>query len=68
MPDNTSDPFRRSQKKLTAKQREAIDDLKNQAMLLHHEMVELCPDGREKSLALTRLEESIMWATKSLSA
>ena len=26
-----------------------------------------CPEGREKSLALTRLEECLMWANKSLS-
>ena len=27
----------------------------------------VCPDGREKSLALTRLEEAVMWANKSVS-
>ena len=26
----------------------------------------LCPDSREKSLALTKLEESIMWANASI--
>ena len=27
-----------------------------------------CPDGREKSLALTKLEECLMWVNKSLSS
>ena len=27
---------------------------------------ELCPDSREKSLAITALEESIMWANASI--
>lgn len=26
-----------------------------------------CPEGREKSLALTKLEECLMWSNKSLS-
>lgn len=26
----------------------------------------LCPDSRERSLALTRLEESVMWARASI--
>lgn len=27
----------------------------------------VCPDGREKSLAFTRLEETVMWANKAVS-
>jgi hypothetical protein len=27
---------------------------------------ELCPDSREKSLAMTKLEEAIMWANASI--
>lgn len=26
----------------------------------------LCPDSREKSLAITKLEESVMWANASI--
>ena len=26
-----------------------------------------CPDGREKSIAITKLEECLMWASKSIS-
>lgn len=28
--------------------------------------VELCPDSRERSVALTKLEESVMWANASI--
>ena len=27
---------------------------------------ELCPDSREKSIAITKLEESIMWANAAI--
>jgi hypothetical protein len=27
---------------------------------------ELCPDSREKSLAMTKLEEAVMWANASI--
>lgn len=27
---------------------------------------EQCPDGREKSLAITKLEEALMWANESV--
>ena len=38
------------------------DKAKELAMLLADE----CPDSREKSLALTKLEESIMWANAAI--
>lgn len=29
-------------------------------------LVELCPDRRERSLALTKLEEAVMWANAAI--
>lgn len=38
------------------------DSAKNLAYILKQE----CPESRELSLAITKLEESIMWANKSI--
>lgn len=40
--------------------------LREQAKSLAHKIAGLCPDSREKVLALTKLEESIMWANKAI--
>ena len=36
------------------------------AKQLAREMVELCPAGRERSTALTKLEEALMWANAAI--
>lgn len=33
---------------------------------LAKDIAAMCPDGREKSLALTRVEEAIMWANAAI--
>ena len=43
-----------------------INLLKRLAKNLAHEINQLCPDSREKSIALTHLEECLMWAEASL--
>lgn len=43
----------------------AIEDLRAFARA-YGQMVVDCPDSREKSLAKTKLEESVMWAVKSI--
>lgn len=40
--------------------------LRNEARLLAHTINKLCPSSREKSLAITKLEESIFWANASI--
>lgn len=40
--------------------------LRVQARELAIMMLELCPDSREKALALTNLQQSIMWANASI--
>ena len=38
------------------------DNAKHFALILN----DMCPDSREKSLALTKLEETVMWANAAI--
>lgn len=40
--------------------------LRNEAKSLALSIDVLCPDSREKSLAMTKLEEAIMWANAAI--
>lgn len=40
--------------------------LRNKAKELAYEIERLCPNSREKSLAMTKLEETTMWANASI--
>lgn len=40
--------------------------IRNFGLELANELNNLLPDGREKSLAITKLEEVVMWANASL--
>jgi hypothetical protein len=40
--------------------------LRNKAKELAYLIDELCPKSREKSLAMTKLEEAVMWANASV--
>ena len=48
------------------KQLERINRVKTQADYLYKYILEMCPGNREQSIAITKLEESVMWATKSI--
>ncbi|WP_373718478.1 hypothetical protein [Jeotgalibaca porci] len=47
-------------------QAEKYDQLRSKAKELAYLIDELCPNSREKALATTKLEESIMWANASV--
>jgi hypothetical protein len=43
-----------------------FEALRSTALGLADKVDKLCPDCREKSLALTKIEEAIMWANASI--
>lgn len=47
-------------------QTERYEALRNKAKELAHMIDELCPNSREKSLAMTNLEQASMWANASI--
>lgn len=47
-------------------QPEKYHELREKAKELAYLIHELCPDSREKSVALTELETSVMWANASI--
>lgn len=47
-------------------QTERYEALRNKAKELAHMIDELCPNSREKALAHTNLEQSVMWANASI--
>jgi hypothetical protein len=50
----------------SAQQAAAYVDLRANAKAMAEGMVEMCPDSRELSLALTKLRESVMWANAAI--
>lgn len=47
-------------------QQQRYENLRANAKGLANLIDELCPDSREKSLAMTKLEETVMWANASI--
>jgi len=47
-------------------QAEKYTDIRSTALTLALLIDTLCPDSREKSLAITQLEESVFWANASI--
>lgn len=51
---------------LKEEQAEKCDAIRAMAKEIAYLIGEACPNGREKSLAMTKLEESVMWADVSM--
>ena len=47
-------------------QPERYEKIRYKAKMLAAYIVEYCPESREKSLAITKLEECVMWANASI--
>ena len=47
-------------------QPERYEDIRNEAKRLAKTIQEACPESREKSLALTNLQQAVMWANASI--
>ena len=47
-------------------QPERYNAIRTQAKRLAETFVNLCPDSREQSMALTKLEEATMWANAAI--
>lgn len=43
-----------------------IETLREEAKSFGYHILEFVPDSREKSLAITKLEEAVMWAVKGI--
>ena len=45
---------------------QAMDAIRDLTKVVAEELVKLCPDGRELSTALTKLEEAMFWANAAV--
>lgn len=44
----------------------SYEEIREAAKAFALQIVQLCPEGRERSLAVTKLEETVMWAIKAI--
>lgn len=53
-------------RKVNEEQTKRIQDVNLAARYLEYRINNLCPKGRERKIALQRLEEVVMWANKAI--
>lgn len=61
-----NDVFRKEYRPLGDEAKQKMIVLKDKAQLLYDEIVDAKGDGRMLALAITNLEQSIMWAVKAI--
>lgn len=64
----SEDTFREKYKKLTPEQALALTGVKAAASNMEDKLRAFVHPGRELSLAITKLEEAVMWAVKGITA
>ena len=52
---------------LSREKRASIEEIRDCAKNFAYLIAMTVPDGREKSLAITKIEEAVMWANKGIS-
>jgi hypothetical protein len=62
-----NDVFRKAYRQLTDEEKVRLERIKDNASALYNGIVE-GPPSRMQSLALTKLEEAVMWAVKDITA
>lgn len=53
-------------REVNEEQTKRIQDVNLAARFLEYRIKNLCPKGRERKIALQRLEEVVMWANKAI--
>lgn len=57
--------LRRKHRELTPQEKELMDQLLNEAQDLQ-DIIDILPPSRERDVAMTRLEEAVMWAKRAI--
>jgi hypothetical protein len=64
-PNDETNVFRKEYRELTEEEKNLMGEVKDKAQSLY-DSIQKIADSREKSLAKTHLEESVMWAVKKI--
>lgn len=60
-----SDIFRKEYREISESEKSSIENIKERAEALY-ELLNAFPTNRESALSVTKLEEAVMWAIKSI--